>query len=201
MKRMAGVLSVMGLLLILSGCNGWDWFTKNNEAEWKGLTANIETYSEEGQIIDQIEGTSIQVTSDNAFAIKDSEGSTVEKSSVLSITIGGKSMVHVGSSLIMYEKGLTNLIAEYGDRISISNSDNSTPFVNRLVNEFRNIGKGESRLIVIKSQSGIPYAAFAGKSVSYFATEIDKSTGLLIDGKKLFVYRSDYTMYDTELLK
>lgn len=36
--------------------------------------------------------------------------------------------------------------------------------------------------------------------VSVFATDIDKSTGILIDDKYLLIYRCDYTLYDTELL-
>ncbi|MCM3273784.1 DUF5052 family protein [Paenibacillus elgii] len=56
-------------------------------------------------------------------------------------------------------------------------------------------------LILIRSQSGQPLATFVGNKVSYFATDIDKSTAFLIDGKYLFIYRCDYTIYDLSLLK
>ncbi|WP_432359822.1 DUF5052 family protein [Sporosarcina sp. UB5] len=35
---------------------------------------------------------------------------------------------------------------------------------------------------MIRCQSGKPLATFVGDNVSYFETDIDKSTGVLIDG-------------------
>jgi hypothetical protein len=161
----------------------------------------IQSYDEQSNIIDQIKGKSIAISPDDKFKITDSDGSTVEKSSVLNITVGGQSMVHVGSSLIMYEDGLDNKFDEFAKSVDLNNNDRSIPIVNRMVNGWKNITTGKDKVILVRSQNGTPLATFVGEDVSYFATDIDKSTGILIDGKYLFIYRCDYTIYDSGLLE
>lgn len=168
---------------------------------FKGREAIIQTYDEESNIIDRVEGKSISVSTEDKFSIKDKEGKTTSQSSVISLTVGGKSMVHVGSSLILYEKGLTDVFNEYTKKVDINSLDRSAPFVNKMINDMKNITSGNSRIVLIRSQSGKPLATFAGNKVSYFATGIDKTTGILIDGKYLFIYRCDYTIYDSDLLR
>ena len=90
---------------------------------------------------------------------------------------------------------------EFSKKVDIENIDRSSPFLNKMVNDMKNLTTGKSKIILIRSQSGKPLATFYGDKVSYFATGIDKSTGIQIDGKYLFIYRCDYTIYDTELLK
>ena len=70
-----------------------------------------------------------------------------------------------------------------------------------MVNELKNYTTGKDKIILVRSQSGQPLATFAGDDVSYYATDIENSTALLIDGEFLFIYRCDYTIYDTELLQ
>ena len=187
--------------LTLSGCN---WFSNELgkfERALKGQEVIIQTYDEESNIIDRVEGKSVSINADDAFDLTDAEGNTVEKSSVINLTIGGKSMLHVGSSLILREKGLTDVFDEYSKNVDIENQDRSVPFLNSMLNDFKNLTTGKSKVILIRSQSGKPLATFIGDEVSYFATDIDKSTGLIIDDQYLFIYRCDYTIYDLELLE
>lgn len=201
MRKLWLITALISLTLALSGCNAWvNEYEKMMEA-FKGREVVIQTYDEESNVIDRVEGKSVSVGADGEFDLTDSEGNTVEKSSVLSFTVGGHSMLHVGSSLIMHERGLTNVFEDYAKTVDIENQDRSTPFINRLINSYKNITTGKDKVILIRSQSGQPLATFIGEDVSYFATEVDKSTGLLIDGKYLFIYRCDYTIYDTALLK
>ncbi|RAV17855.1 DUF5052 family protein [Paenibacillus contaminans] len=200
MKKIMIAIVCVTVALTLSGCN---WFS--NEAgkfksALKGREAIIQTYDEDSNIIDRIEGKSIDIGANKSFEIKDSSGETVSKSGVMSLTVGGKTMMHVGSSLILAEKGLTNVFEEYAKTNDITSHDRSVPFVNRMVNGVKNLTTGQKLLILIRSQTGKPLATFAGKDVSYFTTDIDKSTGFIIDGKYLFVYRCDYTVYDLALL-
>ena len=192
-----GALSIS----ILSGCA----LLRNEAGKMKeklmGRTATIQTYDEESNVIDSIKGKSISITSEDKFDTKNEDGKTVEKSSVISLTIGGKSMVHVGSSLILYEDGLTDVFDEFTKTVDIKNLDRSTPFLNKMINDMKNITTGKSKAILIRSQAGKPLATFVGDDVSYFATGIEKSTGILIDGKYIFIYRCDYTIYDLELLE
>ena len=201
MRKWTVLIVLLVSCLTLSGCN---WFSNELgkfERALKGQEVIIQTYDEESNIIDRIEGTSVSINADDAFDLTDAEGNTVEKSSVINLTIGGKSMLHVGSSLILREKGLTDVFDEYSKNVDIENQDRSVPFLNSMLNDFKNLTTGKSKVILIRSQSGKPLATFIGDEVSYFATDIDKSTGLIIDDQYLFIYRCDYTIYDLELLE
>jgi hypothetical protein len=195
------IIGIVCAATLTSGCNLFKNELGKMKEALKGRTAVIQTYDEESNIIDQIKGKSVSIGTEKKFDIKDEDGKTTDKSSVISLTIGGKSMVHVGSSLIMYEDGLTDVFNEFSKRVDIKNFDRSTPFLNRMLNDMRNITTGKTKVILIRSQSGKPLATFVGDNVSYFATDIDKSTGILIDGKYLFIYRCDYTIYDADLLE
>ena len=201
MRKWTVLIVLLISCLTLSGCN---WFSNELgkfERALKGQEVIIQTYDEESNIIDRIEGTSVSINADDAFDLTDAEGNKVEKSSVINLTIGGKSMLHVGSSLILREKGLTDVFDEYSKKVDIENQDRSVPFLNSMLNDFKNLTTGKSKVILIRSQSGKPLATFIGDEVSYFATDIDKSTGLIIDDQYLFIYRCDYTIYDLELLE
>jgi hypothetical protein len=191
----------MLLVFALSGCNLLGQGLSDIRSAFKGREAVIQTYDEESHIIDRIAGKSIDIAPENKFAISDSDGNTVEKSAVVNLTIGGKSMLHVGSTLIMYEQGLVDVFDEYAKTVDVMNMDRSTPFVSRMVNKMHNLTDGKKYLILIRSQTGKPLATFVGNSVSYFATKIDKSTMFYVDGKSLFVYRADYTILELSLLQ
>lgn len=194
--KMLSIISLLIVLVIaLNGCS----LLKNDISQFKsamkGRDAIIQTYDEESNIIDQLEGTSIHVTSETKFNTEKTN------SSVINISIGSHEMVHTGSSLIMYEKGLTNEFETFAKTVDVKNFDRAVPFLNKMVNSWSNDTTGKSKIVLIRSQSGKPLATFAGDKVSFFATDIDKTTGLLIDGQYLFIYKCDYTIYDTLLLK
>ncbi|MMZ43613.1 hypothetical protein D1872_51750 [compost metagenome] len=194
------LLSILLTTVLLSGCASAEMTWGEIKSDLQGRTAIVETFDEGSQLIDHIEGVSIDMGAENKFNTVDSEGNVTSKSGVLSITVGGKSMVHVGSSLIMKEQGLEDRFREFATTVDISNLDPSTPIVDRMVNSMKNSFTGQSMLILVRSQSGMPLAAFAGNKVSYFSTDIDKSTAFLVDGKYLFIYRCDYTIYDMSLI-
>lgn len=191
------IISIIGL----SGCGLFNKVAGDLNNDLKGRTVTIQTFDEDANIIDQIRGKSVSFQADNKFAQKDSEGNTIAKSTVINMTIGGKEALHVGSSLIAYQDGLTNIFDEYARKVDIKNNDRSVPFVNRMVNDMKNLTSGKKTIILIRSQSGKPIATFAGNDVSYFASEIDKATEFYIDGKVLLVYRCDFSVYEKDLLK
>ena len=202
MKHTKKLLLVLVLAAsILGGCNWLEYKFGSIKEQFVGRELTIQTYDENSQLIDRVSGKSVSIEADDDFSLKDIDGNTVEKSSVLSITVGGDQMLHVGSSLIAFEDGLTNIFDEYIQTVDIESFDRSVPFVNRMINDLQNLTTGKEKVVLIRSQSGQPLATFAGDDVSYFATEIDKSTGIMIDGKYLFIYRCDYTIYDLALLK
>lgn len=194
------ILSLV-VLLISSGCNSFSMSIKELKEQLKGVSVTIRTFDEESQVIDKIKGKSVMVERDTTFDTTDSEGSSNEDSSVIQISIGNNVIHHVGSSLIMAEDGLEDVFEQYAETVDITNQDRAVPFMNSLVNSFKNETSGKAKTILIRSQNGTPLATYFGDSVSIFSTEVPKSTALLVDGKLLFIYRCDYTIYDTELLK
>ena len=197
MKLGAVFLSLLSVSLFLTGCQDIRMFFKGFEESFKGLEMTIQTYDESSQLIDQITGKSILIERDQTF---DSDLESKD-SSVIKITIGTKEMHHVGSSMIIAEKGLDNVFDTYTQTVDVANLQRGIPVINAMVNEQRNSFSGKKKVVLIRSQNGTPLATYAGNQVSLYKTEVPKSTGLLIDGKYLFVYRCDYTIYDLALLE
>ncbi len=192
MKRK--LITIILILLLLSGCQDIQIWLKGFEQTFKGIEMTMQTYDEDSEIIDRIVGRSISIKRDKRFDADD------RYSQVLRITAGNHEVTHVGSSLILFEDGLNNVFDEFTDRVDIKNLDRSIPLVNRMVNDLKNSFSGKQKVILIRSQNGTPLATFSGNKVSLYKTEVPQSTGLLIDGKYLFIYRCDYTIYDLALL-
>lgn len=204
MKKISKInLSLLVIIMIgmLAGCNLLSYDVGKMKEALKGRESIVRTFDEDGNVIDQIKGKSIAISTEDKFDQKDEEGKTISKSSVIALTVGGKPMTHVGSSLVLHEVGLVDIFDEYAKKYDITDTDRAIPILNRVVQKFKNLTTGKSQVILIRSQSGKPIATFAGDNVSYFDTGIDKTTGILIDGKYIFIYRCDYTIYDTELLE
>lgn len=193
-------LLVVGLLsmtvIILSGCQDIMNSFKQFEQSFKGLEMTVRTYDEQSQVMDKVQGKSVKIERDNTFDTDEDS----KDSSVIQITVGKNEMHHVGSSMIIEEKGLTNVFDEYADKVDINNTKRSVPMINSMVNDFSNSFKGKDKVILIRSQNGTPLATYAGNKVSMYSTDVPKSTGILIDGKYLFIYRCDYTIYDKALV-
>lgn len=200
MKKPLFAFILIIIMLSLTGCNALGYGVSNLKSALNGRSATITTYDESSQPIDRVKGKSIDVRADGKFDLTDSNGATTQKSSVVSIVVGKSIMLHVGSSMIVKEDGLVDYFDEFAKTVDIENFDRSHPFIERMKANFANAWSGHSKVILIKSQTGKPLATFVGDSVSYFATDIDKSTAFLVDGKFLLVYRCDYTVYDLALL-
>lgn len=200
-KNLAIIMTMVMICICITGCEWVDRQAMLIKSSVEGLPMIIQTYDENANIIDRVEGKSVDFAPDSEFDLVDADGSTVEKSSVLNIIVGGNSMMHVGSSLICYDSALTDIFNEYQKTVDISNDDKSTPIINRVVNNYKNDWKPTAKVILIRSQNGTPLATFIGNEVSYQSTSIDKSTYFLVDGHPLFIYRCDYTVYELELLE
>ncbi|MCI7676583.1 MAG: DUF5052 family protein [Streptococcus orisratti] len=202
MNKKYQILVVLSLsLLFLTGCQSIGNFFKTTQEQFLGLSGTLRTFDENSQVIDKISGKSISIESDDRFDITDENGDVSKESSVLDITVGGSQVIHVGSTLIFAENGLTDYMEKYSDKVDISTENRSLPFVNRFFNQIKNDISGESKLILIRSQTGTPLATYFGKRVSTSAPDgIPNTTYLLVDGKRLIIYRADFTIYDTDLL-
>lgn len=83
----------------------------------------------------------------------------------------------------------------------IQNDDRGVPLVNRAWREFRNLFQGVPRLVVLYDQYNNPISAYAGNSVVFYSTDIDKSTLFQIDYAWVMIVRGSYEVVDTALLK
>lgn len=196
-KITLGLLIMVISVVTLSGCQNVRMWWKDFEQSFKGLDMTIRTFDDDSQIIDKISGKSVMIERDREF---DSDEESAD-SSVLRVSVGRHELHHVGSSMIVAEKGLNDVFVDYAQKHDLKNMDRSVPIVNKMVDEFKNSFAGKKKVVLIRSQLGYPLATYAGNKVSIYQTDVPKSTGIMIDNHYLFIYRCDYTIYDTELLE
>lgn len=202
MKKKLLLLLTCGFTCIfLAGCQAVDNYLKNLEEDFEGLTMVVRTFDEDSQVIDRIEGKSMSFSRNSDFDKHDNEGKTTKLGSVLKITIGKHEIDHVGSSLVAEEKGLHDIFADYRKTVDLKNDNSDIPIINRIVSAYKNDFTGKSKVILIRSQKGTPLATYSGEKVSINDSSVPNTTELLIDGKRLLIYRCDYTIYDLELLQ
>lgn len=192
---------MLGLVVLLSGCAGLLHFGEQINKAWSGVSAVMTTYDQDGNKIDEVKGESFNFSRDSRFDTTNSEGTSNRDSSVLLISIGKSHISHVGSTMILAEKGLEDVTDKVDKRVALNNLEAGTPFINSFIEKNRNLWSGKSKTLMIRSQDGLPIAVYSGNKVEIFATDIPKSTWFRVDGKMLLVYRADYTVYDTDLLK
>lgn len=202
MKSKKLVLVVfLSSILLLSGCQSISNWFKDAKEEWLGLQMTLRTFDENSQLIDQMSGKSLSISRNEDFDSVDSEGNSKSDSSVLKITLGKHEIDHVGSSLIAAEDGLEDLFAKYQTTVNIKDTAQDVPILNRMVSGLKSDFSGKKKVILIRSQNGTPLATYAGDKVSLYPSDAPKTSELLIDGKRLVIYRCDYTIYDRELLE
>jgi len=198
-RRTSAVLATVLTVFILAGCAGLSAFGEEINRAFNGVSATMTTYNEDGELIDKVHGTSFRITRDTRFDTSNSDGTSKNDSSVLMISLGDNHISHVGSTLVLAQDGLT-AVADAETNVEFSNNEPGTPWLNNLFEYHRNLWQGKGKTILIRSQNGTPIAVYAGSEVEILATDVPKSTWFRVDGKYLFVYRADYTVYDNDLL-
>lgn len=125
-------------------------------------------------------------------------------SSVITITIDGKSMESCGSTIIFTEDGLNPEVDFINSDTIDSTRDGSfvdDVFIANIVNHYKNLF-GKSRVVIIQSQLGNPICAFSGDDVYWeVCQDLPKTTKLMIDGKALYIHRANFQIIDKDLLE
>ena len=200
-KKVLNVIAIVLSVFLITSCASLSkWFEDLNR-ELKGVHATMSTYTQDGTIIDRISGDSFSFTRETTFDTKDGEGRSNKDSSVIKVSIGGDHILHVGSTLILAEDGLKDVLSQKEMKIELDNTEPGMPWLNNMVSKYRNIWQGKAKTIIIRSQDGLPIATFVGNTVEIFSSDVPKTTYFRVDGKMLLVYRADYTVYDNNLLK
>ncbi|HEX7484451.1 MAG TPA: DUF5052 family protein [Candidatus Saccharimonadales bacterium] len=202
MKRFVLMMTAVVLALVMTSCSAVVMSFEDLARDWKGIPATMTTYDQNGDAIDKVVGESFQFDLDERFReiSVSSDGNTVSApGSVLLISIGNSHINHVGSSMLLAEKGVT-AVAGADTTVDIKNAEPGVPWLNNFLEYNRNLWQGKGKTIMIRSQDGKPIAVFAADQVEIQGTAVPKSTMLRLDGKRLLAYRVDYTIYDNELL-
>lgn len=59
-----------------------------------------------------------------------------------------------------------------------------------------------ARIVVIQSQEGDPICMFAGNEVSWSVSRnLPKTTEVIIDGKVVYIHRSNFSIIDTSIFE
>ncbi|WBW97815.1 DUF5052 family protein [Oceanirhabdus sp. W0125-5] len=193
MKKKLSILLITMITLILAftGCT-------KIRSTFKDLTAETIGLSREFYVYDDFGNTTMTVSGKST----DMESSEVDN--VILITIDGYTWQHVGSSMIAVEKGVKNLVDEYNLETNIDSGKNGTGILmslDRKINNFKSKMTGLKRVLVIKNQSGVIVGVYEGNNVLVEQSSLPSSTKILIDGKRMTVYRCDYEIFEQGMLK
>ena len=188
-KLIIGIL-IVAMIFAMSGCTKLQSQVKDFKAETLGLSRVFTVYDDFGN-------TTMTVSGENT----DIQPSDVEN--VLLITIDGSTWQHVGSSMVAAEKGIENIVDTYELKTEIDTRDNASLFtgLDRKVNNFMAGMTGLDRVLVVKNQSGVIVGVYEGNNVFVEESSLPNTTKILIDGKRLHIYRSDFEIFEQKMLR
>lgn len=196
-KRSFLVLLLLSLtaLTLLSGCTKERSAIKDTQADLLGLNRSISVYDFNGNRTEYYEGDNVRLDkSDIANAIL--------------ITMDGKSMTMVGNTAIILENGIENkldnpdFMKEFQsiqtDLAQPQGGGSGLPFLDKRWNKLISGVSGLNRILIVKSESGAIIGVFQGKNVLIEASDLEKTTKVLIDGKRMHLHRTNYTILELQ---
>ena len=207
-KKVMLLLSLVLVMSILfSGCSLFESMVHDIKGTLIGVPYNIEFYDHYGEKSFITTGEKIDIEGNFIEELGvDSSGNTITNyvlSSVITITIDGKEMESCGDTVIFAESGLKPDIEFSLSDISSESNGNISNLTSaaRLINKYKNYF-GKSRVVVIKSQLGVPICAYSGKDVYWeVPDDLPKTTKLMVDGKALYIHRANFQIIDLNLIK
>jgi hypothetical protein len=202
-KKVLLAVGIMAIIFItLSGCAAIESFVEKVEGSLVGDDFKILSYDDYGNNVITAQGRNISIGVYENAANTDAENNGF-KSEVFEITVEGKQLLHVGSTMVFAEKGIDmieDFDVEYLKDASTKGKGTLVP-IDRTVNHFANL-VGKKKTIVVRSQMGIVIGVYQGDSVLVeVPDDLPKMTRLVVDGKSLYIHRADYDIFDTGLFK
>lgn len=185
------LMVIISTFVLLAGCTQFKSQVKDFTSETFGLGRTFYVYDDFGNETMKVSGKSTDI-----------QPSEVEN--VLLITIDGSTWQHVGSSMIAVEDGVNNIVDSYEMGTDINSANNSTGILtslDRKVNKFKSNLTGLERVIVIKNQAGVIIGIYEGDNVLVEASSLPSSTKILIDGKRMTIYRCDFEIFEKDMLE
>lgn len=161
----------------------------------------VSTYDYQGQKVDNFKLKQADIVSDSKI------------SNAIDVKYGQNKIIHANNPMIAYVN-LTNFADQYDRNIAnkgyidafgnkIMASSKAHPESGEIYGMFHDQFPSDGTVVIIKSDSGSPIGIFAGHEVSVkdFGND-DKSTAeIMLDGHKIFIYNTAYTLYPVSALK
>lgn len=222
MKRIISlILTSILIILMCSSCEIENSTTIESSDDAVQVSYIAEFYDNHGSQWLSVEGTSFNISPNKVKEYSyDSDGSWISQwttSSVMSITIDNQHIESCGSTIIFYDTSLEKMNIDIPEDITLSKGDSaniSSPYDG--YNYYEDMwGLGywywtekqansevAARIVVIQSQEGDPICMFAGNEVFWSVSRnLPKTTEVIIDGKVVYIHRSNFSIIDTSIFE
>jgi len=199
-KRIFAIVAVLAVSVSITACAAFHSVVENIQMNLLGDNFKILTYDDYGNNTLTAHGRNINIGLFKNYANETGEGF---QSEVLEITVEGKQLLHVGSTIIFAEQGIDMLEDFDLDYLKDASAKGNSTFVplDRTVNKYTNL-IGKKKTIIVKSQMGILIGVYQGNKVLVeVPTDLPKMTRLIVDGKSLYIHRADYEIFDTGMFQ
>lgn len=176
------------------------WFNSAKE-DLAGKSYLVIEYDDFGNQTLQLRGDSVAVGLLENNANFDSESAGF-KSEVLEITLDGKQAFQVGNTCVIAEEGIS-MVTDFSVPDEIDTSDGTASFMpaDRFINSWKN-AIGQPMVVIVSSQMGVPIGVFQGEKVYVeVPANLPKTTLITIDGKSLYLHRTNYTIVEASTIQ
>lgn len=218
MKKMLIIL--ISLVIMLSGCSNGpsNVIMESSSDEAIKLTFDAVFYDNYGEPWLQATGNKFDIIPNKVkeYAYS-SDGKWVSKwelSSVVSVSIDGRSIETCGSTVLFADSRLEKFDIDIPEEIDVSEymKENSISSPGRWSNYWTlqwmwktkdlHNKNNNSRIVIIQSQLGNPICMFIGDNVYWeVCTDLPKTTKIVIDNKEVYIHRANFAIIDSELFE
>jgi hypothetical protein len=222
-KRILILLMIITTIFTLTACEpieeGYSMNQSDSSDEEESITYLAMMYDNQGNNFLNFEGKRFEITPNKVeqwgYNTSGSWTSYYDTSSVMTVNIDGRYIESCGSTILFKDTRLEMLdISKVLDINNQKNYSTDTP-VNTNTSYatgdylglrywwYNQKAKGQhgGKIVLIQSQDGYNIGAFAGDDVTWeVAGKLPKTTEVIIDGKKLYIHRCNFTIIDTELI-
>lgn len=222
MKKFLAMLIALVLSSSLAGCGGeystvLDTPAEQEEKEVPRLTFIADFYSNDGSPWLSVEGTTFSISPNKVKEYSyDTDGSWIAvwtMSSVMSVEIDGNFIESCGSTIIFADSSLEKYEIDLPAEVTVSEGGNSSITVpgNYRLSDYWTVqhwwydrqtdgNQNGRKIIVVQSQTGEPICMYMGDNVTWeVAKNLPKTTLIYIDGKALYIHRSNFAIIDTSV--
>lgn len=222
-KKILILLMIITTIFTFTACEfeeeGYSMKQSDNSDEEENITYLAMMYDNQGNNFLNFEGKRFEITPNKVeqwgYNTSGSWTSYYDTSSVMTVNIDGRYIESCGSTILFKDTRLEMLdISKVLDINNQKNYSTGTP-VNTNTSYatgdylglrywwYNQKAKGQhgGKIVLIQSQDGYNIGAFAGDDVTWeVAGKLPKTTEVIIDGKKLYIHRCNFTIIDTELI-